>query len=562
MKWLISKNKFLNEAKLRDSLLEPQKDEVVRKWGDKYLDYEEINPTKKIKQGTWKLSKEDKNKVLSTFFHCDIDKLFSLFDSLPDRFVDMLKSSIDFDSLDDDRLKSILSDFNIKNPSLEQIVATKESIFRKLAINDIVSTSIIQKDENDKPIRDENGEMLKIEKDAGEIVFSKNLVNINTFISDYNSLIKKLDTMNIQSMSNDDINFSFSNEKDYQKILDIYSTSDYNDYSVDFNIFNKDIYLKITHNPQDILNMSISKFYSSCQHLYSGTMRESLLANVFDPNSMPAFLIFDTPIYNNETLLSKQLPLSRMIIRNIENFDVSEEKKLYFDRAYPDRMQDILSEIVTSYSGNKNNASLDRDYYLYSPDIDEEDDLYHPYHDRFNGRIKNVTYIGKNTKNLRVTQNKDWSNIKIDPDSKISQLVIETTDLPRDFFKLKLDLEWIKFRFLSITNLDILKNLKTKNYAFDKCKISSDILMSLKDVEKLQFIGCDIDSIDLSNIENLKELHLIYTLDDIDSLKNIIKGTNIKKLIISGDLAGKENKDYLNSLKSNGIKIDTVGPVI
>jgi hypothetical protein len=43
------------------------------------------------------------------------------------------------------------------------------------------------------------------------------------------------------------------------------------EYELDFEIFNRDIYLSISHNPKDILNMSISKFYSSCQHLYSGS---------------------------------------------------------------------------------------------------------------------------------------------------------------------------------------------------------------------------------------------------------------------------------------------------
>ena len=45
MKWIKDRNKFLNEAKLRDVIFARQAKEVSRIWGEKFLDYEEVTPT-------------------------------------------------------------------------------------------------------------------------------------------------------------------------------------------------------------------------------------------------------------------------------------------------------------------------------------------------------------------------------------------------------------------------------------------------------------------------------------------------------------------------------------
>lgn len=564
MKWIKSRNLFLNEAKIRDVVLPPQAKVIKDRWGEKYLDYEEITPTNKIKQGTWKLSEEDKNAVLGKFMQCDIPQLYELFSTLPDTFANLVARSIDTTVLTGstkEKFTKILSDFNIKSPNLDQILILKEPIFRKVAVGDTMATSIIMKDENGVPMKDENNQMIRTEKAVGELVFTKNLINMNSFLTDYNALIDKFVEMNVEGYSVDDklSNTLFLNDDNLNNFIS-YASNSQNDYKVDFEIFNRDIYLKISHNPQDILNMSISKFYSSCQHLYSGGgYNVKILGNVFDPNSIPAFLIFDTPIYDDEVLLSNQLPLSRMIIRNIESFDVDDEVKIYFDRAYPDRMQTIFGEIVEKYSDNKNNYEGNR--YYYTPDIDSNDDLGEPYQDRL-GLVRGQ-YIGKNIKSLKLTQIQDWSKVKVDPNSKIKELVIETTNLPESLFSIKLNLDWVKFKFLTINSLSKFENLNTDSYAFDKCKFTTDIVSELPtNVKKLQIVSCDVTSMDFSKLEELDELQLIYTLDSIEDLKSATEGLKVKKLVISGDLAGKENKPFINSLKSKGIKIEVVGPVI
>jgi hypothetical protein len=315
--------------------------------------------------------------------------------------------------------------------------------------------------------------------------------------------------------------------------------------------------------------MSISKFYTSCQHLYTGMYSSKVLGNVFDPNSIPAFLIFDTPIYNDDEMISEQLPLSRMIIRNIESFDGKGETKLLFDRAYPDRMKDgnwgdVFSEIVTKYTGME---AMENPYgatYLYTPDIaaQDEEDIENPYMDQNKDLIKGK-YIGVNTKKLYLSSTYDWSKVKVAPNAKIKELIIENPDLPENLLDIKLDLEWVKFKFINIADLSGFNNLKSDSIAFDKCKITNDSVRDFcagKQIKRLQLTSCDIDDLDLSGL-NVDEIQLLYTIDD--SIQSALGDAKFNKLVVSGDLmANKENKEFLNGLKRNGIKIETTGLVL
>lgn len=567
MKWIKSRNLFL-EAKIRDVILPRQAKEVTRKWGEKYLDYEEITPTDKIIQGTWKLSEEDKNVVLGVFCQTDMPALFELFSSLPEQFGNVLNKSINVELFRDDKdtYSRIFESFDIRKPKLDQILAMFSSVFRKLSIPDTMATSVISKDANNRPIRDEQGNMIRIEKKPGDLIFSNNLININSFISDYNDLVDKCTEANVEGWSDSDKIASstlFSDNRNLSQFINFASTNENQQYKLDFEIFNKDIFLKITHNPQDILNMSISKFYSSCQHLYTGGYSSKVLGNVFDPNSMPAYLIFETPIFWEDEKISEHLPLSRMVIRNIESFADNTPTKLYFDRAYPDRMQNIFQQMVTKYSGNVMNADRN-DRYLYTPDLDFNDKLESPYQDRLS--LTQGIMIGKNIKTLYLSQIGNWTNVKVDPNAKIKELIIETTEIPETLLTVNLNLDWIKFKFIEIHTLKDFDRIKTTNIAFDKCRLSNTVLQDINvsnpNITKLQIVSCDnVGSFDFSEFKALEELQVIYTLDSVEDLKTIVP-ENLKKLVISGDLATKESKSILGALRSKGVKIEIVGPVI
>jgi hypothetical protein len=556
MKWIKSRNKFLNEAKIRDVIFPRQAKAVSSIWSEKYLDYEEVTPTTKIKQGKWKLSDEDKMAVLGKFFDCNMNEVYRVFTNLPDKLVEILALSIDDKLISQEKYRVILKDLNIKNPTIDQIVIIYDNVFRKLAITETQSAEMIQKDENGRPMRDESGDMIKVVKNPGDPIFSNNLVNINSFISDYN-----------RCYPDSSVDNSIFQNREISNLRSMAKIDENSDYKVDFEIFNKDLYLSITHNPKDILNMSISKFYASCQHLYGGGYRTQLLGNIFDPNSIPAFLTFETPIFWDDEKISDQLPLSRMMIRNIESFgtDSSDETKLFFDRAYPDRMKDIFDTIVTKYSENEQNVR-DSVTYMFTPDVDTTDSISEPYMDRL--RIRKYPYIGKNTRTLYLNRSQDWTNVKIAPDAKIKELVIETTDIPEDLSKIPLNPDWIKFKFLTIHSLNNFDKVKTDSIAFDKCKFNSRIFDDIStinpNIKKLQIVSCDLEGpINISIFENLEELHMIYTLDNIDELKDLSENLKVKKLVLSGDLIkDKECKKYINSLKQKGMRVEIVGPII
>jgi hypothetical protein len=555
MKWIKDREKFLNEAKLRDVIFQRQAKEVSRIWGEKFLDYEEVTATDKITQGKWKLSEEDKNKVLGKFFDANMEVVTGIFSNLPDKFADVLADSINIDLIKDEKFKIIATDLNIKNPSIDQIVIIFDAIFRKISVSETMATEIIQKDENGRPVRDEAGNMIKTTKAKGELMFTNNLTNINSFVDDFNRCFPE-----------DKVSVNFE-ERNIQKLRSAASMDENHDYKVDFKIFDKDVYLSITHNPKDILNMSISKFYASCQHLYSGGYREQVLGNVFDPNSIPAFLTFETPIYWKDEKISDQLPLSRMVIRNIETFDAQSEAKIFFDRAYPDRMKEVFGEIVEKYSGMKENVQ-DRGgvTYVFTPDIDAEDKLRDPYMDRL--RIERKPYIGKNTRTLYLNRMHDWSNVKIAPDAKIKELIIETTDIPEDLTKVPLNPDWVKFKYLAINSLSNFDKIKTDSIAFDKCKLDTSVLEEMNkvnpNIKKLQIVSCDLTGeLGFSQFQNLEELHIVYTLDTIEEIKDLTENLKIKKLVLSGDLIkDKEAKAQINQVRQRGIKVEIVGPVI
>ena len=555
MKWLKDRNVFINEAKLRDVILPKQAEAVAQVWGAKYLDYEEITPTKKIQQGKWKLSEEDKYLVLNAFTDSDVNKIFSLLKELPDAFAEFVSFVIEPES-----------EINIQSPSLTDIGSLYNKIFRKISVPDTFADTIISKNENGVPIKDADGNMIRTEKTPGDIVLTNNKVNINHVINDYNSMVSKYISMNLgdKYKAGDEIEADTFYDEDIQNFVSMTKSRE-EDYDVDYNAFDKDMYLSIQHNPKDILNMSISRFYSSCQNLYTGDYRTQVLGNVFDPNSIPAFLIFETPIFLRDTKISDQLPLSRMMIRNIEdeedNWD--SETKLYFDRSYPDRMQDVFTEIVEKYTENRTINNHYESTYLYTPDIDTSDSLPEPYHDRFDN-TKFKYYIGKNAKALVISQNFDWSDYRIAPDTVVNEIVIETIEVPENLFDLKLDLKLLKFRYLEITSLEPFKRIKTSGVSFDNCKVASKVFDDMdRDVKIIRLTSIDIDLPDFKQFEKLEELSLVYTLDSFEQLKEVTEGLNLKKLVISGDLVTNQSKQYLTDIvKSKGTKIEIVGPSI
>lgn len=558
MKWIKTRFNFLSEeAKIKDVILPVQSKEVKRIWGEKWLELEEIEPTQKIKQGKWKLSEEDKIKVFNKFFQVDLNEIYKKFEALPDNLNEIINKALDTKPLEKeyskDQILRLFNDFDIKKPTINQVSFFFTNIFKKISVGESRQDEVIMRDETGRPINDEEtGRPMKRKREEGEIIFSNNLVNIVSFLQDFNTLFPDK-TVNFQDFSSGDISRLISSSRE-----------DFSgdEYIVEIDVYSKDLYLSINHNPKDILNMSISRFYSSCQHLYSGGWRERLLSNVFDPNSIPAFLVFDSPITQVDQIISESLPLSRMMIRNIETPERKEEPILFFDRAYPDRMKELFTEIVEKYSGNKETTESVRNY-LFTPDIPTDLSLREPYMD--NLQLVQGKYIGKNTTSLHLTMNFDWSTVLVSPSANIKEIVIQTVNLPSNLLEIPFKLNWVKFQYLKLNDLTSFSNIDTKSFAFDKCKISDKTIESLSefDVKNLSFISCKINNLDLSELQELDTLELLFTIDS-DNLDSVLSSVKIKnKLVLSSDLVSdKKNKELVNELKKKGLKIEIIGPRI
>ena len=150
----------------------------------------------------------------------------------------------------------------------------------------------------------------------------------------------------------------------------------------------------------------------------------------------------------------------------------------------------------------------------------------------------------------------------------MKELIIETTDVPQNFFDIKLDLDWVKFKLLNLKSLENFDKIKTDSISFDKCKFNSSIIDQIYNfnpgVKKLQLISCDLSGdLSFSKFSELEELHLIYTLDSPEDLILAVSNIELKNLTISGDLSqSKEVKALISRLKNGGCKVEIKGPQI
>jgi hypothetical protein len=175
-------------------------------------------------------------------------------------------------------------------------------------------------------------------------IFSNNKSNLFTFIKSFNRAFPQYQ-LNLDEFLNDRIfvglrepimNFN-ENVKDLNKAR---------------------LYLYISDKPADILRMSVSNFYTSCQNMYTGAANEQLLANVFDENSKLAYLIFDTPYIDNQGNKHPFTPIARTIIR------VGKNDKIMFDVTYPNEMENSFYKIIEKYTNLKDEGTVDS-YYPY-----------------------------------------------------------------------------------------------------------------------------------------------------------------------------------------------------
>jgi hypothetical protein len=192
---------------------------------------------------------------------------------------------------------------------------------------------------------DSNTAILKIIQDQEDpVFFSNRKVNLFKFIESYKKIYQLDYDINSDSiyngLKNEVINFD-------QTLNDI---------------DNAELSLVITDKPEDKLNMSISRFYDSCQNVYTGDYRLRLLSNVFDPNMKIAYLRLNIPYTNKITY--PYTNCSRCIIRYTAG-------KILFDKVYPDYIESLMYSIIEKYTFMKNNdtytSGKSREIYDFKP---------------------------------------------------------------------------------------------------------------------------------------------------------------------------------------------------
>ena len=557
MKWIKKRDYFLKEAKIGDVVNRKQKEVITKRWGKKYLEYEEIEPNDEIKsiQGNWKLEPEQKYRVLDLFFKTNIRKAELVFDNLPTEFIrvvsDALNWALELDdySSETDKIAELMEDgIDFTNIGLEEIAALTNNVLPRIDVKTTISDKQMVRDELGVPIKGDDGQFQFEEKVAGEFAYYNGLYNLNSFAKDYDDCMKKL------GREDQIVNRNFSSSE-IGSIKNMLST-EVKGHKADLKVFHKDAYVSILHNPQDILNISVSKFYASCQEFYGGSHVSSLLANVFDPNSVPAFIYLDSPVYNSDgELIADKLPLARFFIRSIVM--PSESKGLFFDRVYPQRMSDGENDgiynMVEQVAGIKRYLdSTDEDarsaVYVFAPDISSDDSLHNPYHDTLHN-IQHKRTIGLNCKFLNITADSDWSDVVVRENNRIQTMIISTPKVPSNLFDLKYNLEKLSIVNIDISDMPELSKFGTGDIELRECRTNMvDLRKGLEGtkLDKLSLINCDIAGISFEGMQ-LQDLVLKSDTEG-RKLSDVIADARIKNLVVSDHfLMDPENVEFLKS---------------
>ena len=183
--------------------------------------------------------------------------------------------------------------------------------------------------------------------------------------------------------------------------------------------------------------------------------------------------------------------------------------------------------------------------------------------DTLSAKTKNI--IGKNTKSIYLSRNNDWSNVIVSQNTVVKEIIIETNDIPSNFFDVKIQSEWIKFKYLTISDFTPFKNVLTDSIAFYQCNLNTDFISQLKEacpnVRKLSFGSVDASLKGLEVLESMEELELIYTITRNSKLEEYVGGIkSLKRLTLSGDLMKNPyNVEYITQLKKNGVTVEIKG---
>lgn len=322
---------------------------------------------------------------------------------------------------------------------------------------------------------------MKVNLPNNEYQISKNKSNIVKFLSYFNRL-KGTD-------------YSINDDKRIKGLMTFLG-----DYENNLNNLKNDkLYLYITDKSYDKLNMSLSKYYDSCQNIYDGTHKIQLLANVFDPNTKVAYIISETPFYDKKGNKVNYSPLYRCLIRYDENSD-----KTMFDVAYPKINTNPIYSIIEEYTDLKNEKI---NAYTYKV----KEDLPKSYMDS----VKSISDIDLTPAEIKKMIRKEFPKSKITVVNK-DEIMVDGAEYcltsEKDVYNRKYDDTFERFQDIVLDNREEFKNMLQEHVIL--CK---DILTFLElDDDKLLEIANMVDN-NTNNIDYDEEIEefLTYIEDEL-----------------------------------------------
>lgn len=545
MKYIHKRNKFFEAIK--DELNTHQLSRAKEVWGSDLLNLERAEPTDKIERGKWLLDDEDSKKIVNDMFTTDIDFLISIFDN--DKFseyLNFLKLSISEEKAG--WYYNNIMNFDVKKLKFTDIIALFGKYYATPNVKETQSDSFILRNDDGKPILGDDGKIQKIvktEEQKNEIIWNNNQhINAFALMHYYNELY--LNEKNI----NENVYISV-NLTNLQSLRSDGLKGDFQLYPIN------PMYLYITEKSTDVMNMSVSKFYTSCQELYNGgghgtTYLDQLIYNLFDPNSIPAFIIYDEPYINeNKEKIVDYMPLCRRMIRNVVNPENEDESLgLYFDNTYPERMSSILQYVIEEYTTNEHKPELKRIGYKINLDLPQNVTARAPYLDSI--RQGNISRIrGLNTKILTLDRYSNIGSIRFAKVNNITTIEFESSNFDEEDIEEILNklpkINTVRFKSIQLVDMPITNN-KFK-YFFDKCILDDELFTKLDGISDLTIKSSKFEQKELYKI-SIKNLTLLYVpakldkefLDKLDSFsysediyfanKEVIDLLTIKKKLI------------------------------
>jgi len=340
--------------------------------------------------------------------------------------------------------------------------------------------------------------------------FSRNKSNLYKFIQSYNKAYEK------------NIDWNPNNDKEYSGLRDIITNYDENIN----NIENSKLYLYISDKADDKLRMSISKFYDSCQNIYTGGESGNmynlhLLSNVFDVNSKIAYLMFDVEFTDNRGNIHPYTPIARTIIR----YNVVDDK-IMFDKTYPFSATKLIYNIIEEYTDLIDSGINDENYY-----INGIEGLHNPYMDKY----KLVDY-----------NDVDYNKLKI-------KILSNYFNFDKSDVKKYDNYEYILKNGSIYSCYNENESLfKTKEYILNNFSIiydenSIDDIIDMKWFNKNKYL-VDVRKINTNNITNIFDLNKVIKLNKYINIDEYVSYYGIEKCRLIA-LSNNTDIEYVSNYK-------------